>query len=315
MEVVTRLGAAVRHGFHSHGFHATSVCGTLASALSVSRIYASSLPKTVAAMGIAGSFASGSLEFLADGSATKQLHPGWAGHAGILAARLAAAGASGPSTILEGEHGIFRSYVGKSVSADQLSDGLGSRWESQRITVKPYPACQLSHATLDAVKSAGVKAAEVESIKADIPAESIPIVCQPVEGKLTPRSAYEAKFSLPWCVAALLIDGSLGIEAFEEKRLGRPDVLELARRVTWRGYQPDVAAAAAPGSVEIRLRGGRVLNASVPTSSGAPDAPLSDQQLVGKFLLNAGPDPGLAQEILDFEHLASIRKLSGRLAA
>jgi len=98
-EVVNRLGAAVTHGFHKRGYHATSVCGVFASALIASRLLGLDVARTVNALGIAGSAAAGSLEFLNTGSATKQLHPGLAALNGIVAARLAAAGAEGPASM------------------------------------------------------------------------------------------------------------------------------------------------------------------------------------------------------------------------
>src|SRR5262249_13919445 len=168
-EVVTRLGAAIKHAFHARGFHATSVCGTFASALAAARLYGLSEDAAVQALGIAGSFAAGSLEFLADGSSTKQLHPGWAAHAGLVAARLAAAGASGPETVLEGESGLYRAYAGQAVQPEMLVRGLGETWETARTTIKPYPAFQLSNEYLDALHEAAVPDADDAGVHYSVP--------------------------------------------------------------------------------------------------------------------------------------------------
>src|SRR5262249_38535558 len=172
---VTRLGAATRPAFPARGFHATSVCGTFASALAAGRLYGLREDAAVHALGVAGSFAAGSLEFLADGSSTKQLHPGWAAHAGLVAARLAAAGASGPETVLEGESGLYRAYAGQAVQPEMLVRGLGETWETARTTIKPYPACQLSHASLDALREAAVPAADVAGVHFRVPEEAAAI--------------------------------------------------------------------------------------------------------------------------------------------
>ena len=319
-ELVTRLGAAVRHGFHARGFHATSVCGVFSAALAAALLDGLSEREAVSALGIAGSFASGSLQFLDDGTETKPLHPGWAAHAGILAARLAAAGASGPARILEGASGLFRSYAGREITADVVVDGLGSRWETTHITLKPYPACQLSHATLDAariVRERIPSVADIEAIDVEVPDESAAIVCDPVASKLRPRTPYDAKFSLQWCVATLLVDGRLGVGSFTEDRLDRPEVLALASRVRHHSYASAVVAASAPGRVTVRMRDGRVERADVPTSAGAPSSPLTDADLFRKLAENVG-DEGRAREIADavdaLESSADLERLVTRLA-
>lgn len=315
-ELVTRLGAAVRHGFHARGFHATSVCGVFSSTLAASLLEGLSQEDAVSALGIAGSFASGSLQFLEDGTETKPLHPGWAAHAGILAARLAAAGASGPTRILEGASGLFRAYAGQEVGADAVVNGLGARWETTRITLKPYPACQLSHATLDAVRIARERirsVADIEAIYVEVPEESAAIVCDPVASKLKPRTPYDAKFSLQWCVATLLINGRLDVGSFTEDRLDRPEVLALAARVRHRAYASSVVAASAPGRIEVRMRDGRVQRAEVPTSNGAPSSPLSDADVFRKLAENVG-DEERAREIAEsvdaLERSADVARLT-----
>jgi len=318
-ELVTRLGSAVRHGFHARGFHATSVCGVFSSTLAAALLDGMSEEDAVSALGIAGSFASGSLQFLDDGTETKPLHPGWAAHAGIMAARLAAAGASGPRRILEGASGLFRSYAGQDVGPDAVLAGLGTRWETTRITLKPYPACQLSHATLDAVRVVRERipsVADIEAIEVDIPDESATIVCDPVASKLHPRTPYDAKFSLQWCVATLLIDGRLDVGSFTADRLDRPEVLRLAARVHHRAYRSTVAAASARGRVAARLRDGRVERAEVATSAGAPAAPLSDADRFRKLLENVGDADQaerLATAVNDLDRSADVERLSSLL--
>ena len=304
-EIVGRLGAAIPHGFHARGFHATSVCGVFAAALVASKLSGLNAGSTVDALGIAGSAAAGSLEFLSSGASTKQLHPGLAAMNGIVAANLAAAGADGPASIFEGEHGLYRSYLGSGVDPAVLTSGLGERWETTMITIKPYPACQLSHASLDALRAAGVPSADdVATVTFEVPPEVAEIVC----GKPAPRTPYEGKFSLEFSAASLLADGQLTIGSFDPGAMSRPNVLELASRVGRRERPFDGVPAEAPGVCEVRLRDGTLLRGEVSKSRGGPDAPLSQEELLGKFRTNGGTD-GLAVALLSLDSQPSLSRV------
>lgn len=292
-EIVIRLGAATRHGFHARGFHATSICGVFASSLVAAKLLGLTRKQAVAALGIAGSFASGSLEFLSDGSATKQVHPGWASHGGIIAAFLAGAGATGPASIIEGDAGLFSLFAAARVDSASITQTLGSEWRLVQTQVKPYPFCQLSVASIDALKQLRPQLRDLSTIRRitiEIPSESVPIVCEPAEAKLRPRTSYEAKFSLQWCAAAGLVDGRIGVETFDQGRLGRPDILALARKVECRAYDSDVAAASAPGRVEVETEHG-TLRAEAPAMKSA-----SSELIDEKLALNVG-DEGAASEL------------------
>ncbi len=114
-EVTLRVGAALNPASaYERGFHPTAVCGALGAAAASARLLGLSPHQTNSALGIAGSMAAGSMAYLHDGAWTKRLHPGWACHAGITAARLAAAGFVGPSAILEGRYGFLHAYSSES---------------------------------------------------------------------------------------------------------------------------------------------------------------------------------------------------------
>jgi len=292
-EMVARLGAAIPYGFHAKGFHATSVCGVFAAALVSARLMGLSQAETVNALGIGGSMASGSLEFLHAGSSTKQLHPGLAGMNGILAARLAAAGADGPDSIFEGKYGMFASFLDVEVDPAVLAAGLGTRWEVARLTIKPYPACQLSHASLDALRALLPKLGDPSTIAEIVfvaPESAIPIVAEPAAEKQAPRTPYEGKFSLQYCAARLVLDGALGIDSFGGAMLQDVDARGLASRVRIVAKRYDVPPAEAPGIVEVTLTSGEMLHAEVTASRGGPTAPLRDDEVIAKFLSNGGSE-------------------------
>ncbi|MDA8370710.1 MAG: MmgE/PrpD family protein [Nocardiopsaceae bacterium] len=318
LETVCRLGAVTPHAFHARGLHATAVCGVFAAALAAARLYRLDPERTVHALGIAGSQAGGLLEFLNTGASTKQLHPGFASQAGIMAARLAQAGATGPASVLEGEYGLYAALVGTRVDPSALTDGLGQRWEATRITIKPYPVCQLSHAALDAVRRLQLDGADpatdIAEITADVHPDAAQVVCAP--GKEEPRTAYDAKFSMPWCVARLLLHGELTEDAFA--RIDDPQVLELAARFRHRVVDFPGVAADQPGVVRVRLRDGRSLHAHVSHSSGGPDDPGIEELVRTKAIGNIGAGPAserLADRVLDLAAQTDLKTVLADIAA
>ncbi|MEV6300028.1 MmgE/PrpD family protein [Actinoplanes sp. NPDC051861] len=260
LEIICRLGAAVPHAFHARGLHATSMCGVVGAAVTAGKLLGLDAAGLTNAIGVAASGASGLLEFLHSPASTKQLHPGTAAANGILAARLAAAGATGPAGALDGEYGLFRALAGREPDRAVLLGDLGERWETTRIGIKPYPACRLNHASIDAAgEFAGTSPA---ALTVTLHPDAVPIVAGPE--KRRPRSAYEAKFSVYWCVAAMVVDGWVDLDTFDD--LDRPDVLSLAARITVAVSDPGVVAADAPGLVEA---GGRVSRVERSTGGGA----------------------------------------------
>ncbi|UWZ34257.1 MmgE/PrpD family protein [Dactylosporangium roseum] len=293
-ETVCRVAAAAPNGFHARGLHATMATGVFAAALVAARLTGLDRAQAVNALGIAGSQAGGLLAFLGTGAATKQLHPGFAAQAGLMAARLAAAGATGPETVFDGPHSVYDALTEGPVDPSAISAGLGSVWETTRIGIKPYPACQLSHATLDAVLDAREQVefvpGDVDTIVADVHPDSAAVVCAASRDLTRPASPYAAKFSLPWSVAALVTDGRIGLDTFDGESIARPGVAALAARVRWNIVPAAVVAADAPGRVRITLHNGRAVVGAVTRSAGGPQRPLSRDALLAKLTGNAGTD-------------------------
>lgn len=305
-ETVIRLGAAIPHAFHRRGLHATSVCGVFAAAVAASKLLGMHADQTANALGIAGSMAAGSLEFLHTGSPTKQLHPGLSAMNGIVAARLAFEGAEGPATILEGEHGLYRTLANEAVDPAAITRGLGETWETERIAIKPYPACQLSHAAFDALRQIeDIDPNAIERFVIEVPASSMPIVCEPREIKNAPRNAYDAKFSLPWSAAALLIDRTLDLATYDNVR--RPEVERLAAKIECVGATYDGAPARAPAQIAITVRGGRVIRRSV-----TPDGTLDEAALMAKLRANCGPldADALASAVLSLAESPTLKEVT-----
>jgi len=236
-EVLIRFGLAAPNGFHAKGFMSTSVTGALTSALLSAELMALDEDRSVAALGIALSQASGVMEFLTNGSSVKSLNPGWAAHAGVVAAHFARAGMTGPETSLDGKHGLFRQFTGDEAAAGRfrsLIGGLGREWHLPKAAYKFYPCCHYLHPFIEAagkLAERGVRAGDVERILCRVPQGEAAVICEPWETKQAPANGHAARWSLPIAVAAQLVEGKVDLATFESP--ASPAVRELARRIAW----------------------------------------------------------------------------------
>ncbi len=297
-ETVCRVASATPHGFHARGLHATSVSGPLAASLIASRLCGANADVATNGLGIAASTSGGLLEFLDTGSDTKTLHAGLASMNGVIAAELAAAGGQGPNTVFEGRRGIYASLSAREADPEFVVTDLGESWETARISIKPIPACQLMHVTIDAAKGSPIAIEDIVRIEVVVHPDSAPTVCEPREAKNAPRTPYDAKFSLPWSLAAQLVDGEITIDTYRVENLGRPELIRLAKLVEVTLGTAEGFAADASGNVRIHSRNADVWSGSVSGSQGTPQHPLSDDDLRAKFRANCGDSPE-ADELAD----------------
>ncbi len=332
-EAVTRIGMAASGAFHARGFHPTAICGVFGGALAACRLAGATAGTTASALGVAGSFAGGLFVYLDDGTATKPMHPAWAAHGAVLAARLAALGAEGPPSVLEGRFGLYHAFVGAGpgeIDLDRQLADLGERWETPRIAYKPYPACHYVHGSLGATAAlaAEVEPAAIEEVVVTVPEAAVALVLEPVAAKREPRSDYEAKFSLQYSTAAMLVHKQVGVRSYTDEAIADPRVLELAAKVRYQVEEYDTYPGAFPGGVRIRLRDGRMLEADLPYQRGGPENPMSAEEVRAKFRENASlalPQPSvdaLEQAILTLEDavdlgaaLAPLRAVEAALPA
>jgi 2-methylcitrate dehydratase PrpD len=291
-EIVTRVGAAAAPGYMVRGFHPTSVCGVFGATVAAARLRGLTPAEIASALGIAGSMSSGLFAYLGDGSATKPVHAGWAAHGGIVAAGLAAAGAEGPGVVFEDRFGFFAAYYGSDASAleTQIAD-LGARWETDRIAFKPYPACHFVHSSLDAaallLAETPLASDDLARITVAVPGPGVPLVLEPLEAKRDPRTDYDAKFSLPYSIAALIIHGHVGVESYTEQAIRDPAVLELASRVDYVQREFPTYPQSFPGWVRLETRAGAVFERELAHQRGGPENPMGVDAVVAKFRRNA----------------------------
>lgn len=306
-EVAIRIGAVAAGQFHARGFHPTGMVGIFGATAAAARVHGLDAATTAHAFGLAGSMAGGLLEFLADGAQTKPLHPGWAAQSGLAAVRFASHGATGPATVFEGTRGFYATYLhGMPVDLASELDDLGTRFETPRIAYKPYAACHYTHAPVDALaelmRAGDFGVTDVESIVALSETMGVGLVLEPAADKLRPRTAYDSKFSLPYCLAHQLVKGHLGVESFTDERIGDPDVLAVTPLVSYQLRQYSPTPDSFGGGVRVVLRDGRVRELELRHQRGGQDNPMSESDIREKFRANAS----LALGPSDVERLESL---------
>ena len=288
-EVTLRVGAALNPASaYERGFHPTAVCGTFGAAAASARLLRLAPEQTNMALGIAGSMAAGSMAYLHEGAWTKRLHPGWACHAGITAARLAAAGFIGPASILESPFGFLHAYSSKSDLA-HLERKEEDEFAIMQVSIKPYSCCRYMHGPIDCLleimHTHHPNPAQIELVRCGVLTGGRGLIADPVERKRLPNNVVEAQFSMPFGAAITLLTGKAGLSVFTEEWLRDSRIRELMQRVECYSsaaldeYYPAEWRA----SASVRMTDGREFNANVRYALGDPHNPLSWEQLETRF--------------------------------
>jgi len=288
-EVMVRLGKALNPAHHyARGFHPTGTCGVFGAVVAASRILNLDAEEMLNALGIVGSQAAGSMEFLADGAWTKRLHPGWAAHSGIIAALLAKRGFSGPSTIVEGRFGFLHSYSDGSDLSKVLT-GLGDSFEIMRTSIKPHACCRYKQGPIDGIlkimRENNLKAGEIEKVILGILKAGFPIIVEPRELKYNPKTVVDAQFSMPFGAAVAILYGKASLEEYTRENLNSGEIKEMMARVSC-VEDPEldkVFPKQWPASAEVVTKDGRRFSTKIDYPKGDPENPLSWEELIGKF--------------------------------
>lgn len=302
-EAMIRVGEALGPA-HYRTFHNTATAGVFGAAAAAADLLGLGEDAWVWAFGNAGTQAGGLWEFRSDGSMSKHLHAGHAAAAGMRAALLAELGFTGPERILEGDRGFFRAFCPDALPEAVTADAAG--WRLPETSIKPYPCCRHTHPAIDAaldlrrdLRRAGLEPGSVRRVEVRTYAAALGLTDAP-----HPRSPWEAKFSLQFCVAATLLQGTPGMATFEEG-LHDAGIRALMEQVALE-EEPGFAAAY-PGrwgaSVELEHPAGgdppgaRRWGHRCDAARGDPENPLPDQELHEKvrgLLLYGGlAEPGI----------------------
>ena len=305
-EVMCRLGLIARKGVHAAGFHPTAVLGTMAATAGVAAAAGLDPRATTNALGIAGSMASGIIEYLADGTWTKRLHAGWAAQAGIRAAAMARAGFTGPATVFEGEHGLFHAFAPSiAPDFDILTSGLGEQWHAKDTAFKPYACGTMTQPFVDCAISLSerVSRENVTELRCFVGEGTVHRLWEPLELKQRPPNGYAAKFSTPYCVAVGFLRQRAGLAEFDDAAVSDEAVLGLAARVNYEIDPDNEYPANYTGYIRAELETGEFVEARQPHLRGGRKAPLDRAEIERKARDNiefGGCDPALAERIASF---------------
>lgn len=304
-EVMCRLSTVVPKAVHKAGFHPTAIFGAMGAAAGVAAALGLNARHIVNALGIAGSFAGGIIEYLAEGAWTKRLHPGWAAQSGYRAALLARAGFLGPRTVFEGTHGLFHGFA-HTTQGDfaALLDGFGERWVIETLAFKPYPCGTMAHPYIDCARrlaARGIKPEDVTELVCEVAEGTVHRLWEPLPAKQRPPNGYAAKFSTPFILASGFVHGNVGLDAFTDQAVRDEAVLALAAKVSYVIDPANPYPKAFTGHIRAVLNDGRVIEERQPHFRGGASEPLSRADIADKFRLNArygGWDEARAQAAL-----------------
>ena len=288
-ELICRLALVAPTAVHRQGFHPTAILGAFGASLTASIAYGLSPQQTASALGIVGSMASGIIEYLAEGTWTKRMHPGWAASAGIKSAVMAKAGFQGPRTVFEGTHGLFKGFSSDTITPDfSHLESFGGTWISAGLAFKPYTCGTMTQPFVDCALQAAKKLRleEIEGIHAHVGEGTVHRLWEPLEEKRNPSTPYGAKFSVPYCIAIGLLDGKAGLNEFTEEQLSRNDIQSVTSKITYSINPEDPYPKDYVGWIDVIDIHGNTHTFKQSCLRGGQKEPMSQQELEDKFTNN-----------------------------
>lgn len=284
IEVMFRIGRATHHSCEARGFHAPGLTGPFGAAVAVGHLLRLDAERMTRALGIAGSMASGLLEFAhsGDGSMVKKMHLGRAPESGVVAAMLAAKGFTGPVSVLDGSFGFLSVFCEESEPA-ALTAGLGSEFEAEKLCFKRFPCHITAHAPVQAILSLKLKAAidhkQISAIRisASEKATKLHNITRPTDMGL-------AQYSIPFCVAVALAGDPFNPSSYDVAALSNPDLLRLADSVTMSAFQAGHARKSWAASLAVEMSDGTIHAIDVDDWPGTPTQPFDAAMRSDKFM-------------------------------
>ena len=277
------------NSIHRRGFHPTAVCGVFGGAAAAGRLLGLDSEHLVAAIGLAGAQGSGNMEWQSDGSWSKRFQPGWSAHASVMATLIAREGFTSPRTAIEGPRGFWATHVGEeNFEAERALDGIGSDWELNRTEFKPYPCGGVLQAMVRACveihRTSGFDPEQIEDVECRVRWNQHGV--ERVNSS-TPSGDYGAHFSVPFIAGNALVRGRLALVDFEGANLRDPAVAAVSERVRLVDDPLSGRPKYASGEVEVRMRDGRIFNNRQHIHPGHVDNPVTSEEVVEKYMLNA----------------------------
>ena len=276
MEACCRIGMAVHPWHYDEGWHITGTTGVFGSIIAAAKLSGLDLDQMTHGLGIAGTQAAGVREVF--GSMTKPFHPGRSAQSGVLASLLAQRGFTSTTEILEGRRG-FAAVMSEDSHLERVNDGLGESWELMMNGLKPYACGVVNHPLIDAMvalkNEVGIIPEEVQSVAARVHPLVLELVDRP-----NPRVGLEGKFSYQHSMAVGLVDGAAFPAQYSDARVADPVIAGLRDKIQ---ATIDESMAEDASEVTITLRNGQEHTQRIEHATGAPENPMTDDQLNEKF--------------------------------
>ena len=294
VEAASKIGDAIFPRHDREGFHTTGTIGSFGSAAACAKLRGLSVEQTAFALGIAASQASGIRRNF--GSMTKAFHAGHAAESGSVAADLAAIGFTAASDVLETPLGFFQA-AGGGFDPNAIVNRLGRPWmfASPGDLIKRFPCGTIQQPVMDAtlrlIAQHGIKGTDVDRVEIGGNESNVNTLF-----RHKPTTGLEAKFSMEFAVAILLVDGKAGLGQFTDASVQRPEVQSMVARVTFRadpefdrlgkegGFQ---AVLEEPMGIRVHMKDGRVLSTRTEPAKGSPRNPMTYDEVADKFRTNA----------------------------
>jgi 2-methylcitrate dehydratase PrpD len=283
VEVECKICEAINPRSYEEGFHSTGFCGPLGAAATVAKIRGFDVAKTARTLGIAASLSAGLRENF--GTMTKPLHAGRAAESGVIAADLADLGWTATDKILEARRGFFQAFGG-GFDPTAIVNKLGRPWTfvSPGVSIKPYPSGSLTHPgmseMLRLIRANKITPEQVVSVDVgtnrNMPNALI---------HHQPTDSLQAKFSMEFCMAVLLLYGRAGLQEFTDEVVNRPEVKAMIGRVQF-GEDSEAEKAGYDKMttiIKIQLKDGRVVTGRADFGKGSPANPMSYAEVAEKF--------------------------------
>ena len=283
VEVECKIAEAISPRHYQDGFHSTGTCGPFGSAAACAKLLRFDLSKTLNVFGLAASQSGGLRENF--GTMTKPFQAGHAAESGLESAELVALGWSAAEEILEADRGFFHAFGG-SYDPSAIMGRLGKPWTfvSPGVSLKPYPSGSLAHPAMTElarlIETNNIQAAQVEKVDVGANHNMTTTLLHH-----QPKTGLEAKFSMEFCMAILLLERKAGLGEFADKVVQRADVQEMIRKVN---YYVDPEAESAgydkmTSLLKIHLKDGRVITGRADFGKGSPADPMTFKEAADKF--------------------------------
>ncbi len=321
VEIACKLNHAIGARHFEAGYHPTATLNTFGAAAAAGRMLGLDAARIRHALGVAASRAGGVRANF--GALTEPLHSGHAAECGVAAAELAALGLTAAPDALDGRFGFLRA-AGDGFDSGVVAGRLGAPWafDDPGMWIKPYPNGALTHPAmtllLDLIEEDDVRADRVAHIRV---ATNRRVADTLVHDR--PRTALEAKFSMPFALAMILLERRAGLAAFADEVVVRPDVRAAMEKIEYAPYE-----AAEPGYtnvttlIDLALTDGRTLSGRADFGKGGTERPMSPAEIRDKFRDCAAaarwPDDkttALTETIARLEELDDLRRLTRLLCA